>query len=186
MSDAAAGPRPSPGMRNRLVPHPAFPSLALTAIGVDIARHGATLSLRYMVEGDLDHVLWPEPMPAARTDELWLRSCFEAFVQPAGQRGYVELNLSPSGRWATYQFDDHRVGMRDAAAVPRFTWQSPVLTASIELADMVAADWRLGLTAVVEAIDGSKSYWALAHSDGPPDFHNADCFVAHLPAPDGA
>ena len=123
MSDAATGPRPSPGMRRWLVPHPAYPSVAVTAIGVEITRDGATLSLRYSVEGDLDRVLWPEPMPSVRTDELWKHTCFEAFIQPVGQAGYVELNLAPSGRWATYQFEGYRSGMRDATAVPRFVWQ---------------------------------------------------------------
>jgi hypothetical protein len=33
--------------------------------------------------------------------------------------------------------------------------------------------WRVGLTAVVEARDGSLSYWALAHPPGKPDFHSA-------------
>jgi len=169
-----------------LRPHPDFKSIALTAINVAIARDGARLSLRYSVEGALDRVLWPEPMASARTDELWKHTCFEAFVQPAGEAGYTELNLSPSGRWATYQFDGHRAGMRNAAAVPDLSWRSPVLTARIELGEIADADWRLGLTVVVEAVDGSKSFWALEHPAGSPDFHNADCFVARLPAPDRA
>lgn len=186
MSDAATGPRPSPGMRVCLVPHPDFLSVAVAAIAVDLARDGAVLSLSYTVEGALDRVLWPEQGASDRTDDLWKQTCFEAFVQPVGHKDYIELNLSPSGRWATYQFDDHRVGMRDAAAVPRLAWQSPVLTVSIEFADMAAADWRLGLTAVIEATDGSKSFWALQHPDGSPDFHNDDCFIARLSAPDRA
>ena len=40
---------------------------------------------------------------------------------------------------------------------------------------------RLNLTAVIEEEGGHKSYWALAHASGPPDFHNRDCFIAHLP-----
>ena len=44
--------------------------------------------------------------------------------------------------------------------------------------------WQLALSAVIEEIDGTKSYWALAHAPGPPDFHNRDCFIATLPAPD--
>ena len=76
--------------------------------------------------------------------------------------------------------------MRDAAAVPTFVWQPPTLTASVELADMAGRDWRLGLTVVVEATDGSKSFWALEHHGEAPDFHNADCFVARLPAPERA
>lgn len=46
--------------------------------------------------------------------------------------------------------------------------------------------WQMNLTAVIEANDGTKSYWALAHPAGPPDFHNPDCFVARVPAPDRA
>lgn len=45
--------------------------------------------------------------------------------------------------------------------------------------------WHLNISAVIEEADGTKSYWALAHAPGPPDFHNRDCFIATLPAPDG-
>jgi len=37
--------------------------------------------------------------------------------------------------------------------------------------------WRLGLSAVIEEKNGRKSYWALMHPAGKPDFHYADCFV---------
>ena len=33
--------------------------------------------------------------------------------------------------------------------------------------------WRLGLSAVIEETAGRKSYWALAHPGGRPDFHHA-------------
>ena len=36
-------------------------------------------------------------------------------------------------------------------------------------------------TAILEEVDGTKSYWALAHPVGEkPDFHAADCFAATL------
>jgi hypothetical protein len=37
--------------------------------------------------------------------------------------------------------------------------------------------WRLGLSALIEETSGRKSYWALAHPPGKPDFHHADCFA---------
>ena len=41
---------------------------------------------------------------------------------------------------------------------------------------------QLGLSAVLEEKDGTKSYWALAHPPGDkPDFHDPDCFAAQLP-----
>jgi hypothetical protein len=36
---------------------------------------------------------------------------------------------------------------------------------------------RLGLSALIEDSDGGKSFWALAHPPGAPDFHHADNFV---------
>jgi len=45
---------------------------------------------------------------------------------------------------------------------------------------------KLALSAVIEEIDGTKSYWALAHPPGKPDFHHPDCFTLTLGAPDQA
>ena len=44
-----------------------------------------------------------------------------------------------------------------------------------------SAAWRLALTAVIEETGGAKSYWALKHAPGKPDFHHADGFVLELP-----
>lgn len=44
------------------------------------------------------------------------------------------------------------------------------------------APWRLGLSAVIEETSGAKSYWALAHAPGKPDFHHPDAFALDLPA----
>jgi hypothetical protein len=44
------------------------------------------------------------------------------------------------------------------------------------------APWLLGLSAVIEEMNGRLSYWALAHPPGKPDFHHADCFALELPA----
>ena len=48
------------------------------------------------------------------------------------------------------------------------------LSGESELRDSIP--WDIGLTAVIEEEDGTKSYWALAHGAGPPDFHNPACF----------
>lgn len=44
----------------------------------------------------------------------------------------------------------------------------------------------LAISAVIEEADGTKSYWAMVHGDGPPDFHHADCFAQKVAAPDAA
>ena len=42
---------------------------------------------------------------------------------------------------------------------------------------------RLGLSAVLEAADGSLSYWALHHPSARPDFHNEGGFLLELEVP---
>jgi hypothetical protein len=122
---------------------------------------------------------------AARADELWQHTCFEAFVRPSAGPGYYEFNFSPSTQWAAYGFDGYRSGMRVATEIDaprielRSTVESYTLQAALEL-DGLSLPWRLGLAAVLEETNGRKSYWALAHPPGKADFHQADCFALEL------
>jgi hypothetical protein len=55
------------------------------------------------------------------------------------------------------------------------------LQASLELDQLSDlprdAQWRLGLSALIEETSGRKSCWALTHPPGKPDFHHPDCFA---------
>lgn len=175
-------------MNHRLVPHPANPGSAIVEVAASVARKGSRLSLAFTALGDRDAVCWPPRMPPGFSDELWRHTCFEAFVSGETGDGYVEINLAPSRRWAAYRFDGYRAGMARAAAAPvgavRCLGHEHTVAAVFDLPDLPGgAAWRLGLSAVIEMLDGSKSYFALAHPPGPPDFHNRDCFIALLPAP---
>lgn len=169
-------------MRYALTCHPDTPCGAVEAIAVEAAWAAGRLALRYVVRGRMDAVRWPAAGAAARTDGLWKATCFEAFVRGSGG-GYREFNLSPSGAWAAYRFDGYRAGMAPAemAAGPGIVFRAGELSASLDLGE---GPWRLGLSAVIEAADGTVSYWALAHPAGKPDFHHADCFAAELPDPE--
>ena len=123
----------------------------------------------------------PEPSGRARADGLWRTTCFEAFVGRG--EGYAEYNLSPSGAWAAYGFDAYREGMAPLEQpapiiVTRQTPETVVLTADVVLPP--DADGRIGLTAVIETLDGAISYWALAHPAEKPDFHHPDSFILIL------
>jgi hypothetical protein len=103
--------------------------------------------------------------------------------------GYLEFNFAPSGQWAAYRFDGYRRGIRDLEyVVPRLTVDQGnerlVLHAEVDLPAIAAI--AVGLSAVIETADGTKSYWALAHPPGKPDFHHPDCFALKLPAAGGA
>jgi len=52
------------------------------------------------------------------------------------------------------------------------------LIAHLEDVGLADAPFReLAITAVIEESDGTKSYWALAHPAGKPDFHAAESFA---------
>ena len=196
MTDIPIGPQPSLGKGKgfALVPHPDFPSSAITAINVTAERNGGSLRFWFKLVGDIDQVSLPGRCPdCIRTDGLWEHTCFEAFVRVQGKLGYSELNYAPSDQWAAYSFDDYRKGMRnlespDGEPFVQFgyrgaeddwhAWEFQTVEAFEQ-----HADWELNLSAIIEAKDGTKSYWALAHAPGPPDFHNRDCFTARLAAP---
>lgn len=168
-------------MQVSLRPHPTSPPSPIAALTVVIDRHDAALRLRFVAEGRIDDVAWPEPADG-RVDELWRHTCFEAFVQADG--GYVEFNLSPSGQWASYRFDAPRQGMRNAVEAPDvpFLLDHAQYRFSLETRLWLPnGARRLGLSAVIEATDGTISYWALAHPSDKPDFHHPASFVLELP-----
>jgi hypothetical protein len=179
-------------MRHVLIRHPASHSAAVTRIEADAAHlRAGNLVLRYVVTGKIDELLLP-PAAATRADELWRHTCFEAFINAPPGHAYYEFNLAPSTQWAAYRFAGYRSGMSIANEIsaPRIETQAGAaqyeLQASLELGrlpDLPSdATWRIGLSVVIEESSGRKSYWALAHPPGDPDFHHSVCFAGELPA----
>ena len=145
----------------------------------------ATLNIWYGIAAPAKRFVLPAAGEGARRDGLWQTTCFEAFLGVPDAPAYREWNFAPSGDWAAYDFDDYRAGMRvaDVAAPPyvrledNLTWWTLGATVAVP----AGQEWRLGLSAVIEERDGTRSYWALAHGDGAPDFHDPACFAATLP-----
>ena len=173
-------------MLHELHCHPDTPSAAVDRIDVAIARpEPGTLALRYTVSGRIASIRVAPPSDPVRTDELWQTTCFEAFVESAPGAGYYEFNLSPSSKWAAYHFTNYREGMALAELAPPAIITGANAThididALIYLPPSEEA-WQIALTAVIEETNGAKSYWALKHPPGKPDFHHADGFVLELP-----
>jgi hypothetical protein len=170
-------------MRHTLRLHPDSRCVAATQIEVEIARpRPRSLVLSYVVRGKISELRMPPIVAAARTDELWRHTCFEAFVRPSAGPGYYEFNFSPSTLWAVYQFSGYRSGMRVATEIgaPRIEVRSSAETYTLQAAlefDGLSSPLHLGLSAVLEETNGRKSYWALAHPPGKADFHHSDCFT---------
>ena len=179
-------------MRQTLKLHPDSPCDAVSRIDVDVARpRPGALALRYCLTGALGDLHLPAAASPVRAEGLWRHTCFEAFVRAEPGAGYAEFNLAPSTEWAAYLFDGYRCGMRAASAMaaPLIEIQAggAALTLQATLDGLPGlpgdAPWHLGLSVVIEDVNGRLSYWALAHPPGKPDFHHADCFALMLPAP---
>ncbi|MFP3945015.1 MAG: DOMON-like domain-containing protein [Alphaproteobacteria bacterium] len=180
-------------MLHRLKLHPDSRCAAVSRIEVEAMRLGGSgLALSFAVTGATGGLRLPPPAAPERTDGLWQQTCFEAFLrEPAGD-AYYEFNLAPSTQWAAYAFDGYREGMRAAKGFGAPDIQIRCGGGGFELRALLDLDGlpdfvpqaacRLGLSAVIEETDGSKSYWALAHPPGQPDFHHSDCFALELPA----
>jgi hypothetical protein len=100
------------------------------------------------------------------------------------------MSRTSGSQWAVYEFQTYREGME-----PLGVDEPPAITLVREPFGILLISWasieigpdsHIGLSAVIEEVDGTKSYWALRHPAGPPDFHHPDCFALTLPAPGGA
>ena len=170
--------------------HPETPADTVTAITVEYEiQPDGKLWLRYFVDCDLENLVSPSPAEPQRADGLWNTTCFELFLCEPASSNYFEVNFSPSSQWAAYRFDGYRAGMAD--------WETPepeigddasethfALEATIALPPSVNGVWEASLSAVVHERGDIKSYWALNHPEGAPDFHHRDCFALKLAPPE--
>ena len=176
------------GLSFSLQPHPETQPSLVSAVDARIWMTDSNeMLIEFTVAGAQSLVL-PAWTPPARRDGLWHTTCFEMFLMAQDGR-YYEFNLSPSCEWAIYAFSSYRSGMTalEVVVAPEIDFtnsgDSFSLEADIDLGQMPSGQMTMALSAVIEETDGTKSYWALAHPDGQPDFHHPTCFAATLPPP---
>lgn len=151
------------------------PIRAVTA-AITPTPHGCEAEFR--LDGAVPAIVLPPPAEGVRTDNLWKTTCFEIFWQPLGGTYYREFNLSPSGRWAAYEFDAFREGMRDAPVegiAIACSHDERGLVLKAEIAADLPAPAQVALNAIVEHRDGGMQFWALAFPPGKPEFHSEAC-----------
>ena len=178
-------------MKHSLSCHAGSPCASVWAVEASARlAEGGGLAVSYRLYGDLGQIRIPETTSPSTADGLWRHTCLEAFVAAVDRPEYREFNFSPSGQWASYRFSAGR--QRD------FGFRPPVApqVAFRRCADGFCLDaligpellpggatLNIGLTAVIEARDGSKSYWALTHCAAQPDFHLRQSFSLTLERP---
>ncbi|MEA3062129.1 MAG: hypothetical protein QOJ94_1910 [Sphingomonadales bacterium] len=174
-------------METTLRADPAYPCDPIEAIEVAVDRVSSTrVQFRYVVIGDISRLRIPPPAPPLRTPRLWEATCFEAFLRAEGEDSYLELNFAPSGQWAAFAFTHYRRGMTDAPlpAAPDIWVRRN--TDRLELQATVspglgAGPYAMNVAAILENVDGGRSFWAARHPDEGPDFHHPGCFLDRLP-----
>jgi len=167
--------------------HPQSPSQSIREIDV-VAGESKTgsLMLTFSLVGDVSGLRIPESRSPRRAEHLWQHTCFEVFMMEGDGPEYREFNFSPSGEWAAYVFHGYRNGAvleneLSPAIVVRKAMDRLELGAEISQGLVPhGRPLRLGLSAVVEDVDGILSYWALRHPPGKPDFHHTDGFALQL------
>jgi hypothetical protein len=177
-------------MQLSLIPHPATLPSEPFKVWANV-EHSASLgavastNIWFGVGARADRFVIPPEAEAARAENLWETTCFEAFLRIPGAPAYREWNFAPSGQWAAYDFTAYREGRSDAEVdAPYVRVEDNLIWWALGATIAVDADavWALGLSTILEEKDGTKSYWALAHPPGDkPDFHDPVCFAAHLP-----
>ncbi|GMM94325.1 DOMON-like domain-containing protein [Qipengyuania sp. MTN3-11] len=177
---------------HELLAHPAHPPVAIRRVEAKvIGRNHQWLRVRWRIDG-VGKLVVPQFAGKGRQDGLWRTTCFELFLRPRGAEAYCEFNFSPSERWAAYDFDAVREGMRERAmprepdCVIRLGQAMAIFDVAIPAAGVPTGVAAMNLAAVIEEEGGRLSYWALSHPDAEkPDFHDQSCFAAKLEAPRG-
>ena len=165
-------------MMQSLILHPQCPAGSIARIDAEIEATATGCHVVFVATGDVSQIKVPAvEADRGRHDYLWKTTCLEVFWQPAGGTAYREFNLSPSTRWACYDFDDFRSGMRDAPAVVDI--DVSVGPQSLRLETHIESDLphpaSVALNGIIEGTDGINRFWALAFADGAPEFHNDIC-----------
>lgn len=193
---ATSGPRDWAPGTIALAPHPACGPGPLRSLHASAAfEPGGRLAVEFDLRGDLARVRRaPASAAAQRRPDLWRHTCFELFAGRNSDHGYLEFNFAPSGDWAAWAFSDYRSGGSEleAARVGVSTrsaeaghWQLRAQAEFTAAHDAAAAagspaTWWLNLAAVIEAVDGSLTYWAAHHAGARPDFHDRASFCVPL------
>ena len=169
-----------------LKPFPSQETLPNCAIAGQVQRQTNHFNVTYQLSGDLESLALPELSPTPeRCDGLWERTCFECFLGLQNAPVYWEVNLSPTGDWNVYHFDDYRQGWKRETAIA-----SPIaqrtdradglqVSLSLDISPLVPArqPLQVGVTTVLQTQASQLSYWALTHPAAEADFHHRDSFV---------
>ncbi|MGD1913756.1 MAG: DOMON-like domain-containing protein [Rivularia sp. (in: cyanobacteria)] len=155
----------------------------------NLCRENHTLSVNYALKGDLNQIEIPTiAEKPSRKHELWETTCFEFFLGLEGSNRYWEFNLSPSGDWNIYRFENYREGMEEDTAVKSIPFNilrdsnSLFLSLEFNMHQLlpIVFNFKVSTTAVIKDKYGDISYWAVKHCAEEADFHLRDSILFYV------
>ena len=168
---------------NQLLLHPGCAAGSITEIEASIKPTEYGCLAVFVARGDISRIAVPSLDQPGRFDNLWKTTCFEIFWSHDGT-AYREFNLSPSTRWACYDFDAFREGMRDAPAevAIKIAVSDNELRLEAAISSALPLPATVALNAIIKDADGVNRFWALAFQPGAPEFHAEACRALRLGA----
>ncbi|MEM6450819.1 MAG: DOMON-like domain-containing protein [Cyanobacteria bacterium P01_D01_bin.105] len=167
------------------------------AVSGTAAREGSTLSISYLLAGDIDKVVLPELNSCNdRAEKLWEETCFELFLGVGLERAkdllYREFNFSPSGAWNVLTLQGYRYATKEEPSFEALPFkvvradEGLTIETVIDISSLAdeARPIRLGISAVILVKDmageAQETFWAIAHPTSKPDFHHPNSFALSL------
>lgn len=132
-------------------------------------------------------IIFGESPIGVRHVGLWQQTCFEAFIQPAGQKKYFEINLTPNKSWNVFYFDDYRMPQPPrelpGAEPMSINVGASELRALIRLPGEDLQKINISLCAVIFLKEAGVTYWSAKHADAKPNFHHFGSFIIERTSP---
>jgi hypothetical protein len=168
---------------HKLVLHPDCAPGSVHMIEAEVTATSDGCRATFIAHGDIARIAVPVVATPGRFDNLWKTTCFEIFWSHDGT-SYREFNLSPSTRWACYDFDAYREGMRDAPAEVEISVEVTEDTLRLDaiIRSYLPVPATVALNGIIEDADGVNRFWALAFRPGAPEFHASECRALELAA----
>ncbi len=120
---------------------------------------------------------------------LWEDTCLECFLGKQGENGYIEINASPKGHYAVYQFSDYRTPsslpptpLQTTQGQGKIEWlkhtQKYERQFSFDLSQLPLnlADFDLINPCVILYLENKPLFYANKHAD-PADFHQQQYWI---------
>ncbi len=123
-------------------------------------------------------------------DYLWEDTCLECFLGKQGEKAYIEINASPTGHYAVYQFSDYRTP-NSLPPTPLQTTQGQAKIKWIKHTQKYERQFSFDLSqlppnlinfdlinpCVILYLENKPLFYANQHAD-PADFHQQKYWVS--------